>query len=92
MKPRRYPYTGRLKKPARLMIKEWQRYYDNYLQSLEYRDPDAKIDCKRSNDVEFKGHKKEPIRVSVDSQKITDKLGSIDQKTMSLAKQRLSGL
>lgn len=30
MKPRRYPYTGRLKKPARLIIKEWQQYYDNY--------------------------------------------------------------
>nr|DAV09606.1 MAG TPA: hypothetical protein [Caudoviricetes sp.] len=54
MKPRRYPYTGRLKKPARLMLKEWQRYYDNYLQSLEYRDSAVKIDCKRSNDVEFK--------------------------------------
>lgn len=34
MKPRRYPYTGRLKKPARLMIKEWQQYYDNYLQTV----------------------------------------------------------
>ena len=30
MKPRRYPYTGRLKKPARLIIKEWQQYYDNH--------------------------------------------------------------
>lgn len=54
MKPKRYPYTGRLKKPARLMLKEWQRHYDNYLQSLEYREPIVKIDCKRSNDVEFK--------------------------------------
>ena len=54
MKPKHYPYTGRLKKPARLMIKEWQQYYDNYLQSSEYREPIVKIDCKRSNDVEFK--------------------------------------
>ena len=54
MKPKRYPYTGRLKKPARLMLKEWQRHYDNYLQSLEYREPIVKIDYKRSNDVEFK--------------------------------------
>ena len=92
MKPKRYPYTGRLKKPARLLIKEWQQYYDNYLQSLERREPTAKSDCKQSNDVDFKGRKKEPIRVSVDSQKITDKLASIDQKTMSRAKQRLSGL
>lgn len=38
------------------------------------------------------GRKKGPIRVSVDSLKITDKLGSIDQKTMFRAKQRLSGL
>lgn len=40
----------------------------------------------------YVSNQKEPIRVSVDSQKITDKLGSINQKTMSRAKQRLSGL
>lgn len=48
MKPKRYPYTGRLKKPARLMIKEWQQYYDNY-----------------------KGHKKEPINLLIDTEEFS---------------------
>lgn len=63
MKPRRYPYTGRLKKPARLMIKEWQRYYDNYLQSLEYREPDVKIDYKRSDDTKKTGSNIKPEEI-----------------------------
>lgn len=71
MKPRRYPYTGRLKKPARLMLKEWQQHYDNYLQSLEYREPTVKIDCKRLNDVEFKGRKKEPINLLIDTKEFS---------------------
>jgi hypothetical protein len=64
MKPRRYPYTGRLKKPARLMIKEWQQYYDNYLQSTGlnikpeeipgYQEPVLKFDHKRLNAIEFR--------------------------------------
>ncbi len=64
MKPRRYPYTGRLKKPARLMIKEWQQYYENYLQSTGsnikpeeipgYQEPVLKFDHKRLNAIEFK--------------------------------------
>ncbi|QPB07527.1 hypothetical protein [Campylobacter phage CJLB-5] len=70
MKPRRYPYTGRLKKPARLMIKEWQQHYDNYLQTVGrykktgsnikpeeipgYQEPVFKFDRKRLNAIEFK--------------------------------------
>ena len=63
MKPKRYPYTGRLKKPARLMLKEWQRHYDNYLQSLESRNPVVKIDCKRSDDTKKTGSNIKPEEI-----------------------------
>lgn len=44
MKPKRYPYSGRMKHPTMTITKK----------PLAYIGPVAKIDCKRSNDVEFK--------------------------------------
>ena len=44
MKPRRYPYSGRMKHPIMTITKK----------PLAYIDPIVKVDCKRSNDVEFK--------------------------------------
>ena len=44
MKPKRYPYSGRMKHPTMTITKK----------PLAYIGPVVEIDCKRSNDVEFK--------------------------------------
>lgn len=44
MKPRCYPYSGRMKHPIMTITKK----------PLAYIDPIVKVDCKRSNDVVFK--------------------------------------
>lgn len=44
MKPKRYPYSGGMKHPTMTITKK----------PLAYIDPIAKVDYKRSNDVEFK--------------------------------------
>ncbi|MFS9219264.1 hypothetical protein [Streptococcus sanguinis] len=44
MKPRRYPYSRGMKRPTMTITKK----------PLAYIDPIVKVDCKRSNDVEFK--------------------------------------
>lgn len=44
MKPRRYPYSRGMKRPTMTITKK----------PLAYIDPIVKVDCKQSNDVEFK--------------------------------------
>lgn len=44
MKPKRYPYSCRMNHPTMTITKK----------TLAYIDPIVKVDCKRSNDVEFK--------------------------------------
>lgn len=61
MKPKRYPYSGRMKRPTMTITKK----------PLAYIGPVVEIDCRRSNDVEFKNDglvfNKKPHLINVSS-------------------------
>ena len=65
MKPRRFPYSGRVKCPTT----------DNYQKPMAYIEPVVKIDCKQSNDIEFKSDgfvfNKKPHLINISSMEET---------------------
>ena len=81
MKPRRYPYSGRMKHPTMTITKK----------PLAYIGPVAKIDCKRSNDVVFKNDglvfNKKPCLINISSmEEAMEEFGKAYQKFVTADK------
>lgn len=81
MKPKRYPYSGSMKHPTMTITKK----------PLAYIGPVVEIDCKRSNDVEFKNDglvfNKKPCLINVSSMAETmEEFGKAYQKFVTADK------